>query len=307
MERFLNPFKGRAVGSLRRHIEKSFVRNVEATERSLLQNRARHGCTSLYQQGACTVDDLTAKVRGAARRVTSRTKGTVRGLSCEDAAALVRVLLEVTDQRCPGTGVAVLDHAHVLLHYGAEVDGLKFDSLQTPNRSGRSRSFQNSFARVPADMLASVVLASDGVPQGYPRRRARPPATNSIINGSVYVHIQCYVQFQVPRTGPDTGDVPVAEVDQASQASGAEPSVGDGVVGQCADVFAMVQVLQDAKTETFAGITTVTTSEPVGGPPFVDLFVVPVADFQAQLLLLLAAGDFNVLRFVECPGKLQLL
>ena len=138
MERYLHPFKGRAVYTLRRFVEKSFVNNVEATLRSLLQNRARYGCTSLYKEGDITQDDSTGIARGRAVRITARSRGVVRGLTNSDAADLVRVILELTGMKCPGIGVTVLDHAHFMVHTGASLRGLKFDSLQTPNRTGTS-------------------------------------------------------------------------------------------------------------------------------------------------------------------------
>lgn len=306
MERYLNPFKGRAVYTLRRFIEKSFVNNVEATLRCLLQLRARYGCTSLYKEGDDTEGDLTGRARGRAARITARTNGTVRGLTCSDATALVRVLLGMTGLQCPGTGSTVLDHAQFMVHTGAAVRGLKFDSRQTPNRTGSSRSFQNSFCRVPACTLVSVQVDTVGGLQPYPRVRARAPATNSIISGSVYVFIHNYVRVLVPGMAPGPGAGGV-QVDTAPIPCDA----ADRVAARSADVhgdplFAVVQVLQEARVVTFAGTPTVITQEPRNDLPFSSLYVAPVSAFQSQLLVLKAAGDVDVLRFVECPGKLDL-
>lgn len=309
MERFLNPFKARAVYRLVRYIEKSFVRNIEATERCLLQNKARHGCVSLYQQTAGLGDAPSCDPRGAGKRITERTTTSVRGLSRDRAATLLRVIMATLGYQTVGIDTVSLNHAVMKVHTGATVNGLKFDSRQTPNRTGNSRSYQNSFCRVAVRGLASTQLGPDGLVQTYPRQRIRKPDTDSIIRGSVYVHVECYVHVSIPvaDAGPRPVHAPVHSAqlgrDRADPEQGPAPERADDIV------FAVVQVLRNAKAVVFSGIQTVLTQEPapVGTLHFEDMYLVPLAAFQAQLLMLTAAGDVQILRFIECPGKLDQL
>lgn len=305
MERFLNPFKARAVYRLVRYIEKSFVRNIEATERCLLQNRARHGCVSLYQQTAGLGDHPRCDPRGAGKRITERTATSVRGLSRDSAASLLRVIMATMGYQTVGIEAVSLNHAVMKVHTGATVNGLKFDSRQTPNRTGNSRSYQNSFCRVDARALASTQLGPDGLVQTYPRQRIRKPDTDSIIRGSVYVHVECYVHLSIPVSDAGPVQAPV----QSAQLGRADPDQRDAPERVDDVVFAVVQVLRNAKSVVFSGIQTVLTQEPapVGTLHFEDMYLVPLAAFQAQLLMLTAAGDVQVLRFIECPGKLDQL
>lgn len=301
MERFLNPFTARAVYMLILHIEKSFVRNTAATERCLLQNRARHGCVSLYQQAAACGENPACTARGAGRRITDRMSSAVPGLSRDCAVCLLRVALATMGYTAVEIGAACLNHAVILVHSGATVHGLKFESRQTPNRTGKSRSYQNSFGRVAARGLASTQLGPDGLVQSYRRQRIRKPDTDSIIRGSVHMHGECYVHIHVPGSGPGQVHVhtPGPQFSRGHPSGPNADSGGAGADRSAEVVLAVEQVLRNAKAEVFAGTQTIVTQEPApsGALPFEDMYLVPLPAFQAQLLMLTAAGDVSVLRF----------
>lgn len=313
MERYLNPFKARAVYTYVNHIEKSFVRNTEATERCLLQNRARHGCVSLYVRAVACGDKPACTARGAGRRITEKTSTAVRGLSRISAVSVLRVALATMGRSADELGAVGLDHAVLMVHTGATVNGLKFDSRQTPNRSGRSRSYQNSFGRVAARGVVSTQLGPDGLVQSYPRHRIRKPDTDSIIRGSVYVHVECYVQIHEQGSACNRLSMTAAGPESRQGVGGpggggAEAGCGAGSTPSEV-VLAVVQVLRNAKAEVFSGTQTVVTEAPVPSSTlaFEDLYLVPLESFQAQLLQLTAADEVTALRFIECQGKLDQL
>lgn len=304
----MSPFKARSKYRLTVLIELSFVRNTEATERSLLRNRARHGCTSLYEQTAGSDEEQLCSARGGGVRIKRTTAAAVRGVSRDSAVHAVSVILAMAGLDCPGIDVSILEDYRVMVHCGAIVRGRKFDSTQTPKRSVNSRSFQNSFCRVRSRAVVSMHLLPDGSLQGYPKNRAHAAAANDIVNGCVYAQVECFVHVE-------TGSPGAARLQaQAESTAGVDAGVGGATVN-CAQadvkrsmgVWAVVQVLQGARQEVFSGCTTVVTDEPRLGLPSDELYLCDIEEFESQLLLLKGNDDIHQLRFVECPGKLHLL
>lgn len=307
MERFFGPFKLRARDSLAQFLELSYMRNTLATERALLRCRAVDGCVSLFDRGDSLGLDSGPSARGSGRIVTSRTDASVHGVSCDMAYDICRVLLLLTFNTCRLLhGEAPWsDNIRVTVHTGAEVSGLRFDSRKSASRSGRRRTYQTSFTRVTARELVSIQVWDEHTLHGYPGMRPRPrdSAIDGVIGGSVVVQVECYLSVQV------TGDGH-ARVDHDRGRGGYNvhgASTVRATWGMESGVIAVVQVMEDARASVFAGTTTIVSSEPLINPTPPDLFLVPVAEFQCQLLVLKADGDVQVLRFVECPGKLDLL
>lgn len=304
MERYMSPFKARSKYRLTTLIEVSFVRNTEATQRSLLRNMARHGCVSLYDLSDW-VEERRCSFRGAGRLIKSTTTVTVRGLSPANAVELARVLLALADLQLPDDGVSILREFPITVHTGVTVRGRKFDSRQTPNRTVNSRSYQNSFCRVRSKELVSARVLPDGTLHGYPLQLERPPVPESVVGGYVYALVECYLQAgatDTRRSRASSRQAPEATHGGPLPETASSPGHPDGP-----GVFALVQVLRGAKQKVFAGTPTVLTEEPVEGLSFGDMYVVPVEAFQQQLLVLKASDQTQVLRFVECPGKLNML
>lgn len=295
----MNPFKARSMYRLVRYIEQSYMRNTLATERCLLRVQAHHGCVSLYDQGRSLGEDTCGCVRGAGRRVPAQSTAVIRGQTPDTIMHVLRVLMAVArvEYDPAEEDIPLLDRIPVYVHTGAALSGLHFDSRQTPSRAGHRRSYQNSFTRVHSHQLVSIQLV-DGSLQGYPvGRPSGLPAADSTIQGTVVIHIECFLDVAVSaHPGLNGGRRPAARHATVRATWGAT----DGA-------FAVVQVLRDAKQEVFSGIATVVAKSPVGTVTFPDLFLVPVSEFIGQLLVLKAARRGDMLRFVECPGKLDLL
>lgn len=258
-------------------VEKSYIKNTEATLRSLQHNKTRFGCVSLYPQPPVdAVEYSSVIVRGAGRRLTPRTGLCVHGLTRENGVVLARLALQMMGQPYEAEGETVLDHVHLRVYTGANVHGFKFDSKRTTNRSVNSRSYQNSFVRLRLEDVTHVGQ------QGGPTNSASALASTHTVQGFVYAQVECYFQAHV--VAPDPGDSPV------------NPGP-----------FALVQVLRGASRETFAGTPTVVTDEPIDNMMFSDFGIVQISKFRSQMLVLKGKDDIRKLRFVACPGKLYMM
>lgn len=158
--------------------------------------------------------------------------------------------------------------------------GFKFDCSYTPSRStggdSASRSYQNSFVRVLARDIISVVPTANGnlVRHAGDVGLTETGATRS--RTDLVVQIECFVHAY-------------------------SRDHEDG----CGEAFALVQVLKNARDSTFAGAKTIHTDVPQDCPAFESLYLVSVEDFKSQLLMLKGSSTAPGLRFMKCPGKLH--
>lgn len=277
--------KGRSKYRVVLWVEKTYIRNTEATLRCLLYNQARFGCVSLYPVAASEAAESAAVgVRGAGVRLTPRSKAPVRGVTIEAGEVLAKLVLHISGVQ-EAVGQPLLQQVHLWIYAGVAMQGCKFDSKQTSHRSVNSRSYQNGFVCLPARDVISVCLGVDGCVQ---------PCRSDIVAGSVYAQIQCFFQTSAAVVGDVGGQAVLAAAGQPDSMLQAGP-------------YALVQVLNGAKQEIFAGSRTIVTREPCTDVSFTDLFVVPVRAFKAQLLLLKGRHDRSNLRFLQCPGKLYMV
>lgn len=87
----MNLIKGRAKYTTVIWLEKSYIRNTEATQRSILLNRAKHGCKSLYSHDLS--DERTAwRMVGKRNGLTMQTTRKVCGLCSEQAEVLAQIV-----------------------------------------------------------------------------------------------------------------------------------------------------------------------------------------------------------------------
>lgn len=277
-------------------VEKSYIRNTEATMRSLQFNQARFGCTSLYPKAASeTADSSTVACRGAGKRLTACSTGKVRGINLARGEMIATLIMHLSQVRATA-GVTALQQVHLCMYTGATVRGCKFDSKQTSHRSVQSRSYQNSFVCLRARDVASVQIGQDNSVQSCRR---------DTVAGLVYAQIECFfradaaVQVQQSQQAHDRG------MDARMDPVEIEAGQPDDVVE--AGLYALVQVLSGVRNETLSGSQTTVTNEPLTNVDFSDLFVVPVKAFRAQLLLLKGRDDLRCLRFKRCPGKLYMV
>lgn len=313
MERWMLIIKARSKYKTIQHVEKSFIKNTEATERSLLRNRVVHGCKPLHTPPVLGIDDsLSVHVRGAGKRVTPRLQSPIHGLTREGAVQLARTALAVSSKSSDTTDVALLDEVQIKIHKSAMVHGFKFDSRHAmlAHRAVNSRSYQNSFVRVLAADLVPLI----GLFQGSTMH----PPTNTLphpIRGSVYAQIEFYFDANVPPL-PSTAEtnpvralshgaqlLPVDDNRHPSRGVHMHTAVEPGSLG----MYAVVQPLRDAVAQTFAGTPTVVTCEPLTDVPLSGLYCVPISCFKAQVLVLKSRHERGQLRFLECPGKLLLV